>query len=329
MTASLPPLVRLDPALGMAGVFRPIGKSPRRLPLDLRKPWGEAELHWRGPEQLGIADQSVLLATVALVQGALGGPGGDELLTGDEDVLKRLGLIGHRFRHDTVWLPTSFRAISRLCADHAQLGPNTQQVRACLRRLAETTVWMRRGDEEGACRLLAWTYSRQQHVLLALNWRLVEALCGSHYVGLDLQERIRLDGEVAKALHFSLTCQLNRGSSWAFRLDSLQARVWGDQVDGDALRQRRRRLRHALSALHDLGTWTVTWEDNKIDILRGRRPTSEQAAGASNRLRRTTSVTVREIAPPGASERFGPTARKSLPVNDLALADVSVLFSTR
>ncbi|BCZ81925.1 hypothetical protein PTKU64_56000 [Paraburkholderia terrae] len=65
----MPPdrIVRYDPALAAAPLFQPVwrGERPR---LDRSFSFGGIEWRWRGPEQLGIAEQSLLLVLMELAR---------------------------------------------------------------------------------------------------------------------------------------------------------------------------------------------------------------------------------------------------------------------
>ncbi|MBN9372133.1 replication protein C, IncQ-type [Hydrogenophaga sp.] len=327
-------IVPVDSAMGTLPIFRPLAKSSSRAKLELTQTVGEVQLTWRGPNQLSIPDQSVLLAAMACAKGC-------EVLeeqraepAAGQMALALLEPTGHRFQTASVWIPTTFRMLSRHCAASGHAGPNTSQVKASLKRLTETTIWMRSGDREGSTRLLAWSYSQADSVLLTLNWRLVDALCGRRYSRINLHHRGLLATDVAKALHFSLSCQIGPGGSWAYKLDNLQRHVWGDQAEGEALRQRRTKLRKALEALAGLPTWSTSWNDNVVTIkhertARPRVETSKTKTVASYRSRRVESVTVRSNESPSASNRFHSQTEKASVHEGLAYEDVSALFNTK
>lgn len=319
--------------MGTLPVFRPLAKTSSRAKLELTQSVGEVQLTWRGPNQLSIPDQSVLLAAMACAKGCDVQQEQGAEPGADRSALALLEPTGHRFQTASVWIPTTFRKLSRHCAASGHAGPNTAQVKASLKRLTETTIWMRSGDREGSTRLLAWSYSQADSVLLTLNWRLVDALCGRRYSRINLHHRGMLVTDVAKALHFSLSCQLGPGKSWSYKLDNLQRHVWGDQAEGEALRQRRTKLRKALDALGSLPTWSTSWHDNVVTVRHERtaQPQTEASkarAAASYRSRRIESVTVGSNAPCNASNRFHSQAEKSSVHEDLAHADVSALFNT-
>ena len=87
-------------------------------------------------------------------------------------------------------------------------------MRAALRRLTETTVWVKREKLEGSSRLLAWQVGNEREVGLLLNWRLTHALQGIPYSRICMAERVRLKkSEPAQALHAVLGCKVNIGKA--------------------------------------------------------------------------------------------------------------------
>jgi len=326
-------IVPMDSAMGTLPIFRPLAKSSSRAKLELTQTVGEVQLTWRGPNQLSIPDQSVLLAAMACAKSCEVQEEQGSELAASQLALALLEPTGHRFQTASVWIPTSFRMLSRHCAASGHAGPNTAQVKASLKRLTETTIWMRSGDREGSTRLLAWSYSQADSVLLTLNWRLVDALCGRRYSRINLHHRGLLATDVAKALHFSLSCQLGPGKSWSYKLDNLQRHVWGDQADGEALRQRRTKLRKALDALAGLPTWSTSWNNNVVTIqhertAQPRAEASKTKIAASYRSRRVESVTVRSNESLDASNRFHSQTGEASVHAGLAYEDVSELFNT-
>lgn len=326
-------IVPVDSAMGILPIFRPLAKTPSRAKLDLTQTFNGVELTWRGPNQLSIPDQSVLLAAMACAKGCDVQEEQGAEPGADHSALALLEPTGHRFQTASVWIPTTFRMLSRHCAASGHAGPNTAQVKASLKRLTETTIWMRSGDREGSTRLLAWSYSQADSVLLTLNWRLVDALCGRQYSRINLHHRGLLATDVAKALHFSLSCQIRPGKFWSYKLDNLQRHVWGNQAEGEALRQRRTKLRKALDALAGLPSWSTSWNDNVVTVrhegtAQPQGEASKTKTAASYRSRRVETVTVRSNESPSASNRFHSQAEKASVHEDLAHADVSALFNT-
>lgn len=258
-----------DPALGMVGAFRPLRKGARGK-LDVEMVWGDATIQWRGPDQLGIGDQSVLLAVLEVARQQWRDDGDAALVRQDDGLWDLLRHEQHAFMPSLVRVATSFRRLSMLCG-RGDSGAELNQVRAALRRLAETTVWVRRGKLEGSSRLLGWQVGDEHQVVLVLNWRLTQALQGISYARISMNERLQLTSEPAMALHAVLCCKVDRGRSWACGLERLQRYVWGDTLlDGASRRKRHGRLRDVLRDIHRLVGWSVRLDGDAVQVSRSR-----------------------------------------------------------
>ncbi len=316
--------VSQDTALGMATVFRPLRKGKREK-LDVEMPWRDCLLRWRGPDQLGIADQSVLLAVMEVAR--------EQWLSNPEAATVRAGdrlwaLLTHEedsFRADIVRVTTSYRRLA-LLAGYTDGGHDLLLVRRALGRLAETTVWATRGRLTGSSHLLGWQVGDDHEVVLVLNWRLSDALHGVQYSRISMTERHELRTEAARALHAVLCCKLNPGRSWPYTLDRLQRYVWGDApADAATRRQRIKRLRAALEEIGGLPRWRVTMQGDRARVARGRTDTKGQK-GAAAHAGPGKSVTPRENGheSPGNQSR-APTPKPSIHAGH-ELVDVSVLL---
>ena len=60
-------IVRQDTATGLCCIFKPLQRGLRKK-LDVTSVFGDAELNWRGADELSISDQSVWLAVIEVVQ---------------------------------------------------------------------------------------------------------------------------------------------------------------------------------------------------------------------------------------------------------------------
>jgi hypothetical protein len=278
-----------DRAMGMVAVFRPLRRG-RREKLDVETTWGEASIRWRGADQLGIGDQSVLLAVLEVAMEQL--RQGARVRT-DDGLWRKLGHQRHVFMPELVRVVTSYRRLAMLTGDHDG-GCNFEEVRASLARLAETTVWVRLGEFVGSSRLLGWEVGDDSEVVLALNWRLTQALQGSSsYARISIAERSRLRSERAKALHAVLSCKVDVGKAWDGKLEHLQRYLWGDTLtEGSTRRQRHGRLRVALAEIERLPGWTATVSGDKVRVARGRanwRSASDPGASVTPRSNRHES----------------------------------------
>jgi hypothetical protein len=313
-----------DPALGASTVFRPLQRGRRRK-LDVIARWGDLEVRWRGPDELGVGDQSVLFAVLATARESMADHHAGVVVDADDPLWQRLEHQNFVFRSSTVRVTTTFSGLAQRC-DWGDGGTAMALVRDSLRRLTETTVWVRRGTSVGSSRLLAWHVGDDRRVTLAVNWRLAAALQGESYSRVSLVERAQLRDEPSKALHALLSCRLRRGQSWRCGLDKLQEHVWGDVVEGANLRGRRAKLRRALRAIGELPAWTVEVDARgvaQVQRLSGASPTlcaieAQRPSVASN--------TGRPKADKSPSHRCSSERCESSNGAGFAPVDASVLF---
>lgn len=258
-------IVKHDPATGMSPLFRPLPalKAGQRQKLDVRTEHSGVELHWRGPDALGIPEETLLLVILEKL-------GNDQELfeasailapSSDSDVGKTLwtGLAtsGSEQSGDTMVLFTSFAALCRACG-HDSGGAAIRQVKTMLKRLVEVTLWLRRGRLEGSSRLISWMVCTDGQVAVAVNRRLAAAIQGAHYCQVSLSERLALPTHTAQALHARLSAQIREGWEMRYRMESLERMVWGINAEGSTQRNRFAKLRSALSALGGLRGWEVS-----------------------------------------------------------------------
>ena len=303
-----------DAALGMLGLFRPLKREQERAKLDEQTDWGGANIRWRGPDQLSIGDQSVLFAVLEVASEQLRN---SSSRVGPEDPLWEMLLHQkHLFSAQTVRVATSYSHLAKLCG-WGDGGPAISRVKASLRRLTETTVWVRREGLEGSSRMLAWHVGTRREVMLVLNWRFAQALHGQHFSKISMAERALLSSEAAQALHAVLSCKVDLKGRWACKVDGLQRYVWGStSVDGNVVRARRVRLRAALADISHLRGWAVRFDGEIAHISRGQpRP--------------VVSVTPRRFVHDSPSLQSQPKAGNPSKHAGFDVVDVSVLFSTK
>ncbi|WP_321893866.1 replication protein C, IncQ-type [Paraburkholderia tropica] len=284
-------IVRYDPALAGAPLFQPVWRGERPK-LDHTFSFGGLEWRWRGPEQLGIAEQSLLLVLMELAteQASFAQPQDEET----RQIVSELYDLGEHRRPRTAELTVSFYELCRRLGVHDG-GSAGAQRRSELKRLCEVTVWSRREDgTEFQSRLLTWQVGNKKGVRVLLNWRLTEVLFGGQFSAVSLNERLSLHLECARALHCALSLRIRAGSTMSFHIDKLAYYVWGNveirstgkrQQDraysntpaGIAQRRRRRELTAALDEISQLDSWSV--KTTMSGALRISRRAMTQKAG--------------------------------------------------
>lgn len=260
-------LIRYDGAMGLSLLFRPLPRRSTRPKLDVLTEFGGWELHWRGPDALGIPEETLLYVILKLAQEHLRALGpvpetdvGIALRAG----LNPTGLLAHE---TAVSFATTYSALARGC-QYDTSGASLRLVKSMLKRMVEVTLWVRKGGIEGSTRLIFFIVSDDSLVRIALNHRLALALLGHQYVQICLMERFALSTPSAQALHGRLSAQLRPGAEWRFSLQSLEAKVWGKDADGSTQRSRRERLVIALEQIGSLPGWAVTRTGNVFHVAR-------------------------------------------------------------
>lgn len=308
-------IVRYDPALAAAPVFQPVWRGARAK-LDRAFSFAGIEWRWRGPEQLGIAEQTLLLVLMELAteQASFAQPVDDET----RHIMSGLYDLGEHRRPRTAELTVSFYELCRRLGLHAG-GSAVTQRRSELKRLCEVTVWSRLEDgTEFQSRLLSWQIGNNKGVRVLLNWRLTEVLFGGHYSAVCLNERLSLNSECARALHCALSLRIRFESTMTFHIDTLARYVWSDvekrsigkrqqeraysdTPSAIAQRRRRRELHDAVEQLANLSTWSI-------------KPTTKGALRISRfAMNRKNSASENAALPIAAASPKKPSKREALP----------------
>lgn len=263
--------VRYDPALGLAGLFRPLQARQQSQRCCVKQQFGGLEFEWVAPEAPGIPEQTLLLALMALAA-----PGTQRLAMQPVSPVGRqlrvaLATDGELFHGDAASIHTSLSELARL-SGYADCGGTTlEQVRRMLRRLAEVTVWIRTPDYEASSRLLSVAITRTGRTRVALNARLALAAWGEgHYVAISLAERLSLNTQTAMALHAYLSAVIRTGRTHAFQWPRLERAVWGDNANGSTYRSRKAKLLAALDEISSNG-WAVSVQRGVVTLHRHSR----------------------------------------------------------
>lgn len=258
-----------EPALGLAQVFIALGKLPRGK-LDVVSHFGQSQLRWRGPDALGIAEQSVFLGLLAIAaQQKFRLDASNPATREGARLVAKLGFEGTPEVTELFVLRATWSEIAIAAGYGSVGGKNRKDVQMAVRRFAETTIWERRGNKEYACRILSWLVGDDDSVVIALNPRATSALLGLQYCHISLVERGDICGEPGKALHAWLCANLRAGRMRPYAIDGLQVHVWGSTCTGTTLRNRRSRLVKALQQIGKLDKWRCEFvEDGMVEIER-------------------------------------------------------------
>lgn len=275
-----------EPALAIAPVF--LVQQKKKIPrakLDVTRAFGDSSVRWRGPDALGIPEQSVLLAllSIAAQQDFSIDPNSAAGLKAT--LLNQLSCEGPK--SEVVVVIAHWRKIELAAGYRSHSGNNITNIKSSVKRLAETTVWECCEGIDYESRLLSWIRGNDKGVIIALNRRASDAIYGKQFIKISLDERNTLPDESTKALHAYLSGSMRAGSSRRLAIGKLQAHVWGGEVTGSTRRSRDEKLRAALLAIDSLPAWRcILLPRGQVDIRRINEGTIDGKA-ADNRAPRS------------------------------------------
>ncbi|MBC8748555.1 MULTISPECIES: replication protein C, IncQ-type [Paraburkholderia] len=257
-------VVRYDPMLPGTGLFGSLGNGIRPK-LDAEYTFGGIVWRLRGPDRLGIPEQTLLLVLLELAEEQYGRARQEvedwtliEIALYSEPGARPLADCREGEAPALATLSVSYAELSQRCGRTAEGGSAAKQIRRELMRLCEVTIWAVVGDEEFSSRLLHWRRGDGYGVRVVLNSRLTEILIGKQYSPVSLQERLSLKSDIARALHCALSVRIRPGGTMSFNPETLAPYVWCEPDVADVtVRRRRQQLRAALCEINRLRGWTI------------------------------------------------------------------------
>ena len=265
---------RVDPALAIASLFRPVTRGRRPRALELVTEHDGLTLTWRSFEYLDSRDQSVLYACVALASiekgGALhaGAPGetGQQLWL-DLDPEERA------VQDSAVAFDTTYYRILAAAGFDDSAG-SYRRLKDILSRLGDVTIRAQRDGYDWKMKLISYAARPDGRVSIAMNSRMAAALDGQH-VNENLVERRQLHNDAAQIAHGRLCGWLRHGRAMTIGVDKLAAYLWGvETANPNTRRTRRNRTLKALASIRQLEGWQVSVEGtgaaSKVTIRRAR-----------------------------------------------------------
>jgi len=263
-------MVRHDPAMAIAPLFRPLRKDGApRSKLDIRQEFSGAVIRYRGPDALGIGDQTVLLAILYLAQDKGRPLSPDTQGHYTQQALHGLFPCGAGST-TTVYVDTTRYEVLKT-AGLGDDGHSYAQVVESIDRLAAVTVFVvdRNGNSPPEQKLLSRIIKEGDEYKIALNERLARAFTGQ-FVAIDLDERKILRKDTAKALHAWLSGTLRKGCALKISFDKLTFHIYGKTSHNGTLRKWRQRVKEALEKLSGLPSWSVSIENGMACIARAK-----------------------------------------------------------
>ncbi|ATD59926.1 hypothetical protein CNX70_06795 [Janthinobacterium svalbardensis] len=258
-----------EPALAIAPVFLVLKKTARAK-LDVTRSFGVSSVRWRGPDALGIPEQSALLALLSIAGQQAFSIDPNSAVGDKAKLLKQLSCEGPQ--SDVAVVIAHWRKIEIAAGYSSHSGNNITNIKSAVKRLAETTIWECRDGIEYESRLLSWIRGNDNGVIIALNRRATEAIYGRQFIKISLGERNALPDESTKALHAYLSGSMRTGTTRRLTISKLHAHIWSGEATGSTLRSRDNKLRAALLAIDLLPAWRcILIPRGQVDIHRIKR----------------------------------------------------------
>lgn len=276
-----------DQAHGLSQLFRVLKRGERaKSKLDYTQRYSTTRTHgdferelnlvmnFRGAEPLGIDDEDVLLAIIAMcgIQ--------------DKGIANNTGFdIGYKLRTslqlnggatDKVvsYCNTSLRALA-LTAGYQSIGKTTlDHVRSILRRLATTNVIVtvfanitrqnrdgtkssKKTEKEWTSQVLSYVYLNGE-LHIAINHQLTQSIYGKMpWSLLSLDERKQLSSEACKVLHRRLTMWASPTKALKIGVGTLSGHVWPGEFEKRTLDNRKSLIRRMLKEIDELPGWEI------------------------------------------------------------------------
>lgn len=260
-------IVQHDAATALSPLFRPLPCKKIREKLDIETKFAGGSLRWRGPDALGVQEETLLLVILEEARAAAQELSAEPRTAEGAELRRSLSPSGFLEKSSVVSFTTSFRSLASGCYG-SKGGAEIRQIRYMLQRLVEVTLWVRNEGLEGSTRLLSWLIADDNSVRVALNRRLAEAIVDGQFVQISLGERLALRSQLARAVHSRLSARVRPAASIGSNLVSLEKLVWGNNEEGSTQRNRHSNLRNALGALGQLQGWVVSWSGRSFTVTR-------------------------------------------------------------
>jgi hypothetical protein len=274
------PLAKNHHLIQIAPQFRPIKRGARRKGVEreyLSKD-GKNKVKIMMWKELDIADQDLLLAILAIALPMERGESLTRLINNEKieeekekykqlwDKLETKGILAN---FDTLVINTTFYELTK------ELGrPSTSKsiytwIKDSLTRLAGTRFEIETDRYIYNSNLISFIVDKKTNKIeIALNPLNALILMDDKkgYILHNRKERIKLKGEVAKALHAVLVGLINQKSAKTFKLDVLVEKVYLEKIEEMTIQQRkdaRKAVKKALEKINELNTWEIKNFDNK------------------------------------------------------------------
>jgi len=194
-------VVRLDMALGLAQIAKPLKPGGKRGSFDIIQTWKGVELHFVGIE-LDDHDLGVLLALISIAQKKHPKPTSGHIIVALVPCVPGKKMTNAMACHDVVTVDASFREVRDELGIKAASGQENDVIRASLVRLASIILEGKDGDRWGFTHLISNGEGEKESLRVTLSFRLTRALLGeASYGAVDMKVFSQLPKGAARILY--------------------------------------------------------------------------------------------------------------------------------
>ena len=287
------------------GLFKSLSPGERDGKLDVKHKYSNkagvnVELHFVGPEALGVDDLRVFQALIATAAVCCSGGHGDFLAATTLSISGRVlrdGLEeGQGERPGFPDAPADFDDAAMVLTSYADLAQaigykNSREqssIRASIQRLMSTTIFSTYGNQTKRSQLISSDYSNDaaKQICIAINPKMARAIIGDgHFVTVSLTEARLLVTPAARLIHHRLSW-LGHGKSSDVGLDTLCGYAWPTPSAGETkrrenavalqLKERSDKLLSEIAQSPDAATCAAT--QKKLDVTQVAEATDPKKA---------------------------------------------------
>jgi hypothetical protein len=272
------PLAKNHHLIQIAPQFRPIKRGARRKGVEREyiSKDGKNKVKIMMWKELDIADQDLLLTVLAIALPINRGSSLNRLINEEKKEIKekykqlweKLNTKGILANFDTILINTTFYELAKEM--QKPLNKQTYEwIKESLKRLSGTNFLIETDKYIYNSNLISYLIDKNTNKIeIALNPLNALILMDDKkgYILHNRKERIKLKGEVAKALHAVLVGLVNQKSSKTFKLDVLVEKVYLEKIENMSIQQRKdakKAIKKALEKINELNSWEIKNFDNK------------------------------------------------------------------
>ena len=259
---------RHDFQLSIAPIFIPLRRGWRgknRMEISYKNKIGKITVV--SPWQLDIADESVLLAIVAIA--GLRGKTLTIEAKHQSAIIFRENL-SEKYERETLAISSSLYELCKIIGNSTG-GKAKINVEKSLERLSATTLFIEVRGEKWNSKIISFFRDKKGRLRIAINANSSHALlCNDYqYTNIDLIERAGLKNDTAKAVHRRLSALVWPSHSTKVGVDTLIKGIFGEGiVDKNVTLKRRERVRCALRLIGQYPGWEIMIEKNMVKVQR-------------------------------------------------------------